>query len=416
MRSNLVPLLSAAVLLGSAGLLLGQGAEQAAPVSPPPPPADFAVVPPPAVPLPSPWGRWPRGPGRDPEQFPIGVWLQDPKNAARFQAAGINLYIGLWKGPTDEQLEALRAARMPVICEQNEVGLRRLADETIVGWMHGDEPDNAQPLPDGKGYGPPVPPATIVADYRRLAERDPSRPVMLNLGQGVAWDGWYGRGVRTNHPEDYAEYVRGADIVSFDIYPSTHERDTVRGNLWYVGRGVARLRQWSRDERVVWAVLECTRISNPTVKPTPDQVRAEAWMAIVHGCRGILYFVHQFKPRFVEAALLEDAEMLAAVTALNRQIQALAPAINSPTVADGVAVTSAPPRTPVHAVLKRGTAGAWLFAVAMYHEETTAEFRVAGMPGQATATVLGEGREVTLQDGRFSDRFSGYGVHLYQMR
>ena len=24
---------------------------------------------------------------------------------------------------------------------------------------------------------------------------------MLNLGQGVAWDGWYGRGTRTNHPE-----------------------------------------------------------------------------------------------------------------------------------------------------------------------------------------------------------------------
>jgi hypothetical protein len=167
---------------------------------------------------------------------------------------------------------------------------------------------------------------------------------------------------------------------------------------------------------VIWAVLECTRISNVNVKPTPEQVRAEAWMSIVHGARGLLYFVHQFKPTFVEAALLEDPEMLVGVTALNRQIQELAPVINSPAVSNGVAVTSSSPRTPVHAVLKRTDQGAYLFAVAMYREETTAEFRLAAVAGEATASVLGEDREVALRDGRFSDRFGGYGVHLYRLR
>src|SRR5713101_6336670 len=85
-----------------------------------------------------------------------------PSNARRFQAAGINLYVGLWKGPTEEQLAALKAAGMPVICEQNAVGLKHNEDRTIVGWMHGDEPDNAQELPDKKGYGPPIPPQKIV--------------------------------------------------------------------------------------------------------------------------------------------------------------------------------------------------------------------------------------------------------------
>jgi hypothetical protein len=144
-------------------------------------------------------------------------------------------------------------------------------------------------------------------------------------------------------------------------------------------------------------------------------VRAEAWMAIVHGCRGLVYFVHQFKPSFIEAALLEDPEMLAAVTALNRQIQGLAPAINSPAVVDGVTVASTSPRTPVHAVLKRSEQGTYLFAVAMYREETTAEFHLAGLVGEGTAAVLGEDREITLRDGRFSDRFEGYGVHLYRL-
>ena len=92
---------------------------------------------------------------------------------------------------------------MPVICSQNKLALSRLNDPIIIGWMHEDEPDNAQSQGEGKGYGPPVPPEKIVEEYRQMRATDPNRPVVLNLGQGVAWDGWYGRGIRTNHPEDY---------------------------------------------------------------------------------------------------------------------------------------------------------------------------------------------------------------------
>ena len=60
---------------------------------------------------------------------------------------------------------------------------------------------------------------------------------MLNLGQGVAWDGCYGRGVRTNHPEDYPEYIRGCDLVSFDIYPVAHStpRCPAISGMWHRG-------------------------------------------------------------------------------------------------------------------------------------------------------------------------------------
>ena len=73
--------------------------------------------------------------------------------------------------------------------------------DVVVGWMHGDEPDNAQPRRDGSGYGPPILPRTIVAAYERIRHSDSSRPVLLNLGQGVAFDQYIGRGVRRNHPE-----------------------------------------------------------------------------------------------------------------------------------------------------------------------------------------------------------------------
>ena len=54
--------------------------------------------------------RWNKGVSSDPSFFPIAVWLQAPKNAERFRKAGINLYVGLWRGPTEEQLRALKAA------------------------------------------------------------------------------------------------------------------------------------------------------------------------------------------------------------------------------------------------------------------------------------------------------------------
>lgn len=34
----------------------------------------------------------------------------------------------------------------------------------------GDEPDNAQPLEDDRGYGPPIPPARIVEDYHAIPQ------------------------------------------------------------------------------------------------------------------------------------------------------------------------------------------------------------------------------------------------------
>jgi hypothetical protein len=311
---------------------------------------------------------------------------------------------------------------MPVICEQNKVGLAHLDDPTIVAWMHGDEPDNAQSLPGGKGYGPPIVPDKIVADYRRIREADPSRPVILNLGQGVAWDGWYGRGTRTNHPEDYPLYVQGCDIVSFDIYPATHDKPDVAGKLWYVGQGVQRLVKWSEGKKIVWDCIECTRIGNPKVKPTPAQVRTEVWMSIIHGSRGLIYFVHQFAPKFIEAGLLADEEMVAAVTKVNAQVRDLAAVINAgQTVPVGSAkgeatVQSSSPEAPIDVLIKRYGGATYVLAVAMRDQPATATFALPGLGEKATAEVLGESRTVPVKAGTFQDKFEPYDAHIYRIR
>ena len=357
--------------------------------------------------------KWARGLPNRPDYFPIGVWLQAPRNAARFKAAGINLYVALWQGPTEEQLAELKAADMPVICAQNKSALALIADPTIVGWMHDDEPDNAQSLGEGKGYGPPVPPARIVADYQRMHDADPTRPVMLNLGQAVAWDNWIGRGVRSRHPEDYPEYVQGCDLASFDIYPAVHDNPEVAGKLEFVAQGVKRLVGWTGGAKPVWACIECTHISNPDAKPTPDQVRSEVWMAIIHGARGLVYFVHEFKPQFKEAGLLDDPPMLEAVTQINRQIRELAPVINGPDHNAGVRVTSSVEPASISFLARQHEHRLYLFAVNTSNKATHGVFRLSA-PSSPKLDVLSENRILAPHENGFEDDFAPYEVHLYR--
>jgi hypothetical protein len=372
------------------------------------------------APGPQPAPGWANGPRSGPESFPIAVWLQDPRHAARYKQAGINLYVGLWRGPTEDQLAALKAAGMPVICAQNAVGLAHKEDPTIVGWMHGDEPDNAQAIIDPqtrrRSYGGPVPPPRIVADYERLRVADPSRPILLNLGQGVANDDWKGRG-RGAKIEDYLTYVKGGDIISFDVYPVAGlDRPDGADYLWYVARGIDRLVKWSEGRKLVWNCVEASRVGNEKAKVTPHQLRAEVWMALVHGSRGLIYFVHQFKPTSNDHALLEDPELLPAVTALNRQILELAPVLNSPTVADGAAVASGEEKVPIDLMVKRHDGATYLFAVGMRNAPTRGAFTVPGLPAKAEAEAIGEGRRIVVEGGRFADDFRPYDVHLYKIR
>src|SRR5450432_228433 len=49
--------------------------------------------------------------------FPIGVWLQWPGRAPSYQAIGINTIVGLYEGPTEEQLAELAKHGMFAIAE-----------------------------------------------------------------------------------------------------------------------------------------------------------------------------------------------------------------------------------------------------------------------------------------------------------
>jgi len=137
-------------------------------------------------------------------------------------------------------------------------------------------------------------------------------------------------------------------------------------------------------------------------------------MSLVHGSRGLIYFVHQFKPRFIEASLLQDPELLKGVTEINRQVHALAPVLNSPTVKDPAQVASSSAEVPIASMAKRHEGSTYVFAVAM--RDGPAGGTVSGLGAAVSAEAIGEGRTIAVKDGKFEDDFKGYEVHLYRIR
>lgn len=353
----------------------------------------------------------------NPQFFPIAVWLQNPNQAQAYKDAGINMYIGLWNELDPTQLAKLKNAGIYVICEQTAFGLSTAGDTTIAGWLHGDEPDNAQWNSTTQKWDPCVDPGDIISYYNTLKSNDPSRPVYLNLGRGVADIRWNGRGTCTGAYEMYIEelngYIGGCDIVSFDIYPVNSSDAATKEKLWFVPKGIDSLRSWSSTPKPVWTWIETTKINGSSNrKPTPEEVKAEVWMAIIHGASGIGYFCHSWTPTFDEAALLHDSTMINNVAALNRTISSLAPVLNSQSTTNYTSVNSSNAAVPVDFMTKQYGNDHYLFAVAMRNDTTSATFTV---PAGSTIEVLGENRTITESGGRFTDSFFNYEVHIYKV-
>ncbi len=377
----------------------------------------------------SPYAQWSLGPPTDPDYFPLGVWVQAPRSyrVDAFADAGINLYVGCSWDETEAGMNRLRNAGMKIILNQNgDYAPTHMDDDVIVGWLQRDEPDNAQSNPSGGYYSPiaPLPTTTwsnypgtdMYTRYQNLKAVDDRRPVFMNLGQGVAWNDWPGRGSRTGHAEDYPEYAEGCDIICFDIYPAASGRSETAGKLWLVAEGVDHLVSIARPGQVVWNFVECTNISG-NGQATPAEVKAEVWMSIIHGSKGILYFCHGVSDdsSFDEQALLKDDVMLAAVGEINWQVRSLAPVLNTPTITGALSTSSSSPLVPVDTMVKRHNGYTYIFAVGMRDLPTTASFFSAQLPPIAVAKVLGEDREIPVYGGVFSDDLDAYGVGLYKI-
>jgi hypothetical protein len=276
----------------------------------------------------------------------------------------------------------------------------------MIGWHVADEPDQSNEGVPAVSYGEL---SVILAKVRALA---PARPLWMNLSCGVADERWIGRGLRD---EDYPRYCSLADVVSYDIYPCNSLGADGPERLHMVAKGLDRLAKFTGGQKPLWFIVEVNRFTRDNEtdsrSPTPEEVKTQMWMAIVHGARGLTFFCHSWYKTSTWGRI--EPEMRAGLTKTNAEIHALAKVLNSPTVADGAKVATTL-GSRVDTMVKQLDGATYVFAVNMYRKAEKPTITVKGA-GDGAAEVLFEERTVEVKGGKIVDDFAPYAVHRYRM-
>lgn len=159
----------------------------------------------------------------------------------------------------------------------------------------------------------------------------------------------------------------------------------------------------------VWVGLQAYRRPGSDGRmPTPAEHRCMAYLALVHGARGLMYYMGD------SAAKMEgEQDTDKPWGCLHDLIPELASMISVFAQADGGTVTVSPSGACVDCVLKRD--GDELTLIALNRGEQAMDISLGSSALRSgEVQVLHESRSVLASDGRLSDRFEPYAVHIYR--
>ncbi|HEX5661310.1 MAG TPA: hypothetical protein VFX59_29175 [Polyangiales bacterium] len=247
--------------------------------------------------------RWPEAPSSLRELFPLAADYQWPDSFPGWADAGVNTVIRVRSendpdaaSPTEVEawtakanalgLKMIREPRADPSADNGEAGL--------LAFLLFDEPDVPR-----RGQPIDIDPFASIAERAgalRAAGITP-RPLFVNFA------GWsvlsehdtyfrYGRGDR--HTKDfYSRYVELEDWASQDIYAISQmfvgQNMRVEDALATLPLTFAKLRRWAPD-KPQFAYIETSQHYGTSRQLTPGEFRAQLWLAIVGGARGIFYF------------------------------------------------------------------------------------------------------------------------------
>jgi hypothetical protein len=298
--------------------------------------------------------------------FPLMVWSLCPNGYGPALLVGIDLFAENPCGTgLADQLTALagKALSAGVIGEPPATG------PGLIGWFYEDEGDTKGLIPEAM-----QPPASGIT-FLTLSNHFFSGAAQLPNGKTL-----------------YPGLVARAGVVGFDLYPLQGWCKPDRlGDVYTAQQELVALAKG----RPTFQWIEAGPMLCPEQgTPTPEEVRAESWLAIAAGAHGLGFFPSQWQP-----------PVAAAITQVTHDVKALGPALLTPAVpADG----TAPLRIVAH-----GYAGAlYVIAVNPTFQPVQATIHVPGLAGRGLG-VLDEGRQVAASGDSFSDAFAPLGVHVY---
>jgi hypothetical protein len=302
--------------------------------------------------------------------FPRMVWRQCPSYYPTSLAAGINTFLGVSCDAPEEQFSRLAGRALSTV----DSATPGISGPGVVGWHLPDEAD------------------VSVGSVEKLSRpKADGRVTFLTLtdkfSAGAA-PGPYGKDI-------YPAFFESADVIGFDTYPvevrcSLEQID----NVFWMQRELIGLTGGKPTFQWIEAgpMEHCTWNQDPT----PAVVRAETWLAIAGGARGIGYFPDYWSD-----------EIRNEIRQLNRDILALAPALLGPVAKANWSVES-----PVRVTARRFNGAIYVIAVNTSTAPVSASFSVPGLGGR-TLRVFGDGRTVRPMGDLVADKLPGLGVAVY---
>ena len=329
--------------------------------------------------------------------FPIGVWVPPAYDFEKWKGRNVNTMVGVTQDFEEWNAEANRLG-LRMIRESRPNPANDIGETLLLAWAHDDEPD---------GIYTQVPYSQIQARAAAWKSVQPGRSVFINfvgdlnqydLVTGESGDPWY------------AKYVAAADWISADTYPVNRGRD-----LSTLGEMVDHLRALAGD-KPVFAFIESSDI-DPTRDgpgPTPGELRAEIWLAIIHGVRGIWYFPEQVGagiPFFYDTT---PPDVVDEMTLQNGVITQLATVLQGPINPAGL---GAGVPAPLEAAWRKAPSGSYFFVLNLSDSARNGQaIALSGIGSATSAEVHGEGRTVPITGGVITDDFGPHAVHIYRVQ
>ena len=305
--------------------------------------------------------------------FPLMVWSQCPTAYAASLAVGITLFAENPCGGLRDQLNALGGRALSAAVS----GRPGASGPGLIGYFHPDEADavglTAATLP--------APPAGAEdgLSFLTLSNHFYSELDQLSGGRDV-----------------YPGLVEASDVVGFDLFPLQEFcRPERLADVYSAQKELAQLARGKPTFQ--WIEASGWRCPTGQTAVTPATVRAEAWLAIAGGARGLGFFPATWTPTIGRT-----------IAAISRDVGRLGPALFSfPTPAT---VTSSGGEIKVGARAYRDTL--YLVAVNASWEPAEATISLPGLQGRRL-TVLDEARSLSPDGEAFSDSFAPLQTHIY---
>ena len=222
------------------------------------------------------------------------VWKQCPWAFPQSLAVGINLYMGTECSDPQEHLDRLDGRAYSLLD-----AFAPRDGRGVVGYHLPDEPDLYSPSAD---WLPPLPPS-----------KSSRRVTFLTLSNH-----FFSWAAPLDHGRDvYPALIRRAEMIGFDLYPLQNwcRKDAMTG-VYDAQRELIEL----SPGKPTFQWIEAAQMEICLgLEPSPAIVRAEAWLAIAGGARGLGFFPDYWRP-----------DVAAEITRISRETASLSSALLAP--------------------------------------------------------------------------------------